>query len=65
MHEILTPIQAIRKKCLECSNGQYVEIKGCLIETCPLYTFRTGIIQSKKEKNTFEQMVLDCINDEF
>lgn len=61
MHGKLTPIQAIRKKCLECSNGQYAEIKDCLIETCPLYQFRTGKIHLIKEKNATEQITLEYI----
>lgn len=38
----LTPMKAIRKKCLDCSNGQFNKVKGCPIEKCPLYYFRLG-----------------------
>lgn len=61
MYGKLTPIQAIRKKCLECSNGQYAEIRECLIETCPLYNFRTGSRYSIKEEETEEQITLEYI----
>jgi hypothetical protein len=64
MNEFLTPIQAIRKKCLECSNGQYNEIRGCLIKTCPLYLFRVGENYSKKQEGTEEQITLDLFTIE-
>jgi hypothetical protein len=38
----LTPIQAIRAKCLECSNDQPGEVSGCPIGDCALYPFRMG-----------------------
>lgn len=65
MNDNLTPIQAIRKKCLECSNGQYNEIRGCLIRTCPLYSFRTGEKHIKKECGTSEQISLDFAEQEY
>lgn len=61
----LTPIQAIRKKCLECSNGQYTEIRDCLIETCPLYEFRTGSRYTGKTGETENQITLEYIIKEF
>ena len=65
MNDYLTPMQAIRKKCLECSNGQYNEIRSCLIKTCPLYSFRIGEKQLKKEESTSEQITLDFIKVEY
>lgn len=38
----LTPIKAIRKKCLNCSNEQWIEVKRCPIEECPLWEYRLG-----------------------
>lgn len=38
----LTPIKAIRMKCLECSCGSFSEVKECLIKKCPLYAYRLG-----------------------
>lgn len=63
MNYNLTPIQAIKRKCLECSNGQYHEIKGCIVNACPLYPFRTGEKHIRKEDNT-EQITLDCFDFE-
>ncbi len=61
MYEKLTPIQAIRRKCLECSNGQYKEIRDCLIETCPLYEFRTGNTHPVRAEGTGEQITLEYV----
>lgn len=38
----LTPMKAIRAKCLECSSGQFKEIRMCPVKTCPLYEYRDG-----------------------
>jgi hypothetical protein len=38
----LTPLKAIRKKCLDCSGGQPSEVKDCIITDCPLLEYRFG-----------------------
>jgi hypothetical protein len=38
----LTPIKAIRKKCLDCCAGQVSEIRRCTIPDCPLFGYRFG-----------------------
>ena len=38
----LTPIKAIRAKCLECSCGNNAEVRECVIPNCPLYPYRMG-----------------------
>lgn len=38
----MTPVKAIRAKCLECSNGQYSEVRACPATDCPLYAYRFG-----------------------
>ena len=38
----LTPLKAIRKKCLDCCQGQVKEVRLCPIEKCPLYEYRDG-----------------------
>ncbi len=40
--KVLTPLKAIRAKCLDCSNGQTKEVKMCPIKDCPLYPYRMG-----------------------
>lgn len=38
----LTPIKAIRAKCLDCCAGQFAEVRLCTVEKCPLYEYRMG-----------------------
>lgn len=38
----ITPMRAIRAKCIECSNGQRNEVRLCTVKTCALYPYRTG-----------------------
>ena len=38
----ITPMRAIRKKCLDCSNHQYKEVRLCPVELCPLWVYRHG-----------------------
>lgn len=42
MKKHLTPLKAIRKKCLDCSCWQPKEVKLCSLTECPLYVFRFG-----------------------
>lgn len=44
----LTPIKAIRNKCLECSNRQPSEVKNCTIIDCSLFIYRLGKNPSRK-----------------
>lgn len=38
----LTPIKAIRAKCLDCCCKQFNEVRMCNIKKCPLYPYRMG-----------------------
>ena len=38
----ISPLKAIRLKCLDCSCGSFNEVKLCPVEKCPLYPFREG-----------------------
>ena len=38
----ITPLKAIRLKCLDCTCNQAKEVTLCTAENCPLYAFRTG-----------------------
>jgi len=40
--KVLTPVKAIRAKCLDCSNLQWSEVKRCPIKSCVLYPYRLG-----------------------
>jgi hypothetical protein len=38
----MTPVKAIRAKCIDCCCGQVYEVKRCSCPDCPLYPFRMG-----------------------
>lgn len=38
----LTPMRAIRKKCLDCCCGSSNEVKLCTAKDCPLWIYRSG-----------------------
>lgn len=38
----MTPIKAIRAKCLDCCLGQANEVKLCPVTDCSLYPYRLG-----------------------
>lgn len=38
----ISPLKAIRLKCLDCSCGSSNEVKLCPASKCPLYPFREG-----------------------
>ncbi|MCX5705462.1 MAG: hypothetical protein NTZ92_05360 [Candidatus Omnitrophica bacterium] len=44
----LTPIKAIRAKCLDCSSGQPSEVRRCDINDCPLLPYRFGKNPNRK-----------------
>lgn len=46
----LTPIKAIRTKCLECSGRSYKEARLCVIPDCPLYPYRMGKNPNRKKQ---------------
>jgi hypothetical protein len=41
-HKRMSPIQAIRAKCLDCSVDQPGEVRLCEAVKCPLWPFRAG-----------------------
>lgn len=43
----LTPIKAIRAKCLDCCCGSRQEVRECKIKSCTLHPYRMG----KRPKN--------------
>lgn len=50
MPEILTPMKAIRAKCLDCTCGSAQEVTLCPIHDCPLYPYRSGHNPARKGK---------------
>lgn len=45
----LTPMRAIREKCLACSNYQTKEVRLCPVKKCALYGYRMGHRPKGKE----------------
>ncbi len=41
-HKQMSPMAAIRLKCLDCSSGQPSEVRACEAIKCPLWPFRSG-----------------------
>lgn len=56
---MLTPMKAIRAKCLACSSGQPKEVRYCLITDCPLYPFRMGKNLNRKGIGGFKPDVAE------
>ena len=54
----LTPIKAIRKKCLDCCCGQAIEVRLCTCVTCALYGYRMGH-RLKGEQFTTENQLIE------
>ena len=38
----LTPLKAIKAKCIECCCGYALEVKNCVAKDCALFPFRFG-----------------------
>lgn len=52
----ISPMKAIRLKCLDCCCGSANEVKLCTVTRCPLYPFREGHNPyTKKREYTEEQ----------
>ena len=52
----MTPMKAIRAKCLDCCCGQYKEVELCPCSDCPLYPYRFGKNPNIKREATPEQL---------
>lgn len=50
----LTPLKAIRAKCMDCTNGQYIEVRLCEIKSCPLHEYRMGKRPKAEQEPTGE-----------
>jgi hypothetical protein len=48
--ERLSRAKAIRAKCIDCCNGQAIEVTKCHIETCALWRYKSG--KELKDENT-------------
>ena len=48
--KILTPLRAIRAKCIDCSTGSMKEVRECVMLDCPLYPYRLGKSPNRKPR---------------
>jgi hypothetical protein len=48
MNKPITPVKAIRSKCMECSCYQKGEVMRCEIVDCPLFPYRLGKNPNRK-----------------
>ncbi len=48
--KILTPLRAIRAKCIDCSAGSIKEVRECVMLDCPLYPSRLGKSPNRKPR---------------
>lgn len=53
--EILSPLKAIRAKCLDCVAKQPQEVRLCPSENCPLWLYRMGHNPNRKGIGGFKQ----------
>jgi len=43
INKLMPLIDAIKKRCLDCSAGSIYEVKMCVCEDCALFPYRNGI----------------------
>lgn len=53
--KVLTPIKAIRAKCMDCTCYQPKEIRECRIITCALWPYRMGRRPSEHDRQVYER----------
>lgn len=58
----MTPLKAIRAKCIDCSGGSVYEPKYCTVKHCPLWPYRDGHDPAKKGKGNTAS--LKALNEE-
>lgn len=69
----LTPLKAIRAKCMDCTAGQFIEIRLCTCIKCPLYEYRMGkrpkgeesITEEVETENSTDSTVFFTVGDGF
>lgn len=59
--KVLTPVKAIRAKCMDCSNQQWSEVKRCPVVKCPLYPWRMG---KRPKKDSDGKYIVEILEDD-
>ena len=52
---MLSPLKAIRAKCLDCANDQPQEVRLCPCTSCALYPYRMGHNPNRKGIGGFKE----------
>ena len=52
-----TPVQAIQKKCIDCSGGSLAEVRNCELTDCPLHIFRMGKNPNRRSRKKTDDFV--------
>ena len=55
MTPYMTPLKAIRAKCLDCVSQQPMEVRLCPCEDCPLWPYRMGHNPNRKGIGGFKE----------
>ena len=57
MGKTVTPLKAIRLKCIDCSGYELKEVRKCQSEECPLFSLRMG----RGSRSTLKQIRAFCM----
>jgi hypothetical protein len=58
----MTPVKAIRARCLDCSGGSSKEVRECSFKECPLYEYRLGHKPTKKKLTPLKAVKAFCLS---
>ena len=58
----MTPMKAIRARCLDCSGGSSKEVRSCTINDCPLYEYRLGHRPQQKILTPMKAIRAHCVS---
>ena len=57
----LTPIRAIRAKCIDCSGDSVAEVRACHLTWCPLHPYRMGRNPNRKGRELTDAERAACV----
>lgn len=56
----ITPMKAIRAKCIDCCGGNIYEPRYCTVERCPLHPYRLGKRPKRINDTAGDSSALEC-----
>lgn len=56
----ITPMRAIRAKCIDCCGGNVYEPRYCTVERCPLHPYRLGKRPKRMNDTAEDSSALEC-----